>query len=432
MTVRYFIIKTSKAEYVSIYVRFLGHDRYDERTVTGLKIKKDQWSVKDQKVKPKSIVPQREFINNHLIHLKSHLYDAYNVTYNSKSYIKKNWLKDEVNKYFGRAKKDETYKIYFTDWVGKFIQDSHKRLKKDGNGTISLSTQKYYKTVYNKLIQYEKYKKIKLRFEDINLKFYEDIVFYLREDQKLNNNTIGGTINKIKLFCKQIELQGLPINIQYKEFKAPSNKTFDTYLNEDEINKIFHYDFSKQPSLDNARDLFIIGLWTGLRISDFMRLKDLNINEEFIEITTQKNDEPVIIPMHKQIKSILKKYNDDLPYKISDQKFNKHIKRICKIVGIDQKIKGSKMNSITKRKEVGIYHKYELIASHACRRSFASNLYGKLPNMVIMSITTHKTEAQFLKYIKITKQEHANTLKEFWAKQKEENKYESVTMKIVK
>jgi integrase len=66
------------------------------------------------------------------------------------------------------------------------------------------------------------------------------------------------------------------------------------------------------------------------------------------------------------------------------------------------------------RKEFGTYPKYELITSHSCRRSFASNLYGKLPNMTIMAITGHKTETQFLKYIKITSAENATKLKEHW------------------
>jgi hypothetical protein len=48
------------------------------------------------------------------------------------------------------------------------------------------------------------------------------------------------------------------------------------------------------------------------------------------------------------------------------------------LAGIDQIIKGNKMCSITKRVEFGMYPKYELIASHAMRRSFATNYFGKI------------------------------------------------------
>lgn len=74
---------------------------------------------------------------------------------------------------------------------------------------------------------------------------------------------------------------------------------------------------------------------------------------------------------------------------------------------------------------------YKLVSSHICRRSFASNLYGELPNMVIMAITGHQTEAQFLKYIKITPKENAKTLQDYWLKQNKKNKLKQVKMKKV-
>ena len=138
-----------------------------------------------------------------------------------------------------------------------------------------------------------------------------------------------------------------------------------------------------------------------------------------------------MIPMHPQVKEILEKRNG-FPERISDQKFNLYIKEVCEEAKINAMTEGSKINPKTKRKEKGLYPKYELVSSHICRRSFASNLYGKLPNLVIMGITGHQTEAQFLKYIKITPKENAKKLMEFWQKQQEENQFEKLNMKVVK
>ena len=135
--------------------------------------------------------------------------------------------------------------------------------------------------------------------------------------------------------------------------------------------------------------------------------------------------------MHPQVKAILEKHNG-FPRKISDQKFNLHIKDVCKEAGFTQMVEGSLINPKTKRKEKGVFPKYKLVSSHICRRSFASNLYGKIPNMTIMAITGHQTEAQFLKYIKITPKENAKKLQEFWLKQKEENNFEKLNMKVAK
>ena len=203
------------------------------------------------------------------------------------------------------------------------------------------------------------------------------------------------------------------------------NPAKDIYLTDTEINKIYNFDFSYSQRLQNAKDLFIIGLRTGLRISDFMYIKEINLKQGFIHIETKKTGQKVIIPLHQQIKEIYNR-RGGLPYAISHQKFNLYIKEICKLVGIDELTEGAIMNTQTKRKEQGIYPKYKLVSSHTCRRSFASNLYGKLPNRVIMDITGHKTETQFLKYIKITKEENAETLRKFWANEQKEQGYTNV------
>ena len=81
---------------------------------------------------------------------------------------------------------------------------------------------------------------------------------------------------------------------------------------------------------------------------------------------------------------------------------------------IETKVNGKK--KVIHRKVIGIYPKNELVSSHICRRSFATNLYGKLDTLTIMKITGHTTESQFLSYIKITPREYAERLKELWRK----------------
>ena len=52
--------------------------------------------------------------------------------------------------------------------------------------------------------------------------------------------------------------------------------------------------------------------------------------------------------------------------------------------------------------------KYELVTSHTGRRSFATNLYRRgIPSSQLMFLTGHKTEAAFMKYIKVSKVDNA-------------------------
>lgn len=432
MKVKFSIVK-GKSDVCSIYVRFWDSNRIDQRTRTGLSVNYKDWSEAREQVKNIATTENKDFINSKLRNLNNFLFDEYNVDYNTQQHISKDWLKDKVKKFFGRAELNELHKVYFVDWITKFIHECPNRLYQ--GEPIKKRTIQHYTTTKHKLENYENYFKTKIRFQDVGLAFYHNFLFYCRNIEKINNNTIGGYITNIKKWAKMIDIEGLPINPQYKssEFSTISNKTKDIYLNEDEINAVFNHNFSSSNRLDNVRDNFIFGLRTGLRISDFLTLKQFNLNGENIEIETQKTGQKVVIPMHRQIKAILDKNNGNLPRPISDAKFNEYVKEVCKEVGFTEMVEGAKMINkkddkdffpnveiVSKnkmRKEIGIYPKYELITSHTCRRSFASNLYGKLPNMTIMAITGHKTESQFLKYIKITPKENAEKLRELWDNQ---------------
>ena len=91
---------------------------------------------------------------------------------------------------------------------------------------------------------------------------------------------------------------------------------------------------------------------------------------------------------------------NDFPKKVSQVIFNKQIKSLCKMAGIDGLVSGFKNNPKTRRKEVVCAPKYEFITSHIMRRSFASNYYGKIETPLLMNITGHSKESTFLTYMR--------------------------------
>ncbi len=430
-TVNYLV--KGKKYYSNILLRFKDGRRFDLTTSTDIKIDPRHWSKARQKVKLIAGNASKDAINKHLDKLETFIINEFNLDNMEGVFIDIKWLKKKIAKYFNRPIDElEMDKVYFIAFVENFIQIAPSRIVKGKNKVVSEGTIKKYKTTLHKLNEYEKRYMTKVKFTDLNLTFYDKFIHLLNKEQNISMGTIGNYIKTIKTIAREAKLQGLPVHehINHPKFFGPSSKAISIYLKDTEINTIYNHNFSTNERLDNARDLFIIGLRTGLRVSDFLRLKQTNIKEGYFEIETKKTGQNVIIPMHPQVKATLKK-RDGFPHKISDQKFNLYIKEISKEVGLIQKVEGSKINSETKRKVQGMYPKHELVTSHICRRSFASNLYGKLPNMVIMAITGHQTEAQFLKYIKITPKENAQKLHEYWQKQQEENSHESLTMKIV-
>lgn len=426
-------LKSNKSDWASIYVRFKQGNQFDTEAITSLDCPVERWSESKQEVLSTKLLNYTE-VNKKLSEFKIYLKNEYEATKTVEQTILINnkWLKSKIDLFFNlqNIEQKEKEKIYFTDYIDAFILDSKTKRNRLGN-PIKPRTIQHYNTTLNKIKAFEKEKNVKIKINEIDLDFHNSFIEFLENKQHLNNNTIGGYLDDIKLFCNNAGKKGIQISNEVKstEFYSPTNKTNDIYLTEDEINKIYNCSFEFD-YLDNARDWFIIGLRTGLRISDFLCLSKDNVdNDGFINKTTLKTDYPVIIPIHEQVKAILEKRNGEFPRKISDQKFNEYIKIVSEKAGITEMVEGARIDKVTvegeKGKKANIhrkvkkkYPKFELVSSHICRRTFATNLYGKLDTLTIMKITGHSTEKQFLSYIKITPKEYAEKLKALWEKQK--------------
>lgn len=294
---------------------------------------------------------------------------------------------------------DNDQRIVF--YAKRFIENSH--------GTRKPATIKQLQNTLTKLEDYERIKRVKLTFDKIDLSLYNSLVAYCTTDLNLSINSIGNIIKNFKTIVHSAFEEGVHQNLIYRSryFKKPSEESEAIYLSEEELQRI-KMTIMPNRYLENVRDLFLLACYTGVRSQDYDKLnKDSLINNgKMLKIRTEKTDEEVIIPLHPVAKSILEKYSGT-PRVISNQKFNEYIKDVCRIVGLTEKTtitrtSGGKKIRITKPK-------HDFVSSHTARRSFATNAYkAGLPTLAIMAITGHRTEKVFLKYVKVTKEEHAN------------------------
>lgn len=357
--------------------------------------------------------------------MKDFIINEFNESYSVGETIDKVWLDETVRKFNKQLNDGEAnYKVYFVEFVKKYIEDSKERINIDTGRVISHKTIQKYQTTLTRLEEFEEKKGRRLRHKDINLDFHGAFVSFLKIDHNYGNSSIAKYLSQIKTFCRKAEVKGYPVSPEYKsrEFTFRRQKPLDPYLNEKEIDAICKLEI-EDSELDKIRDLFIIGLYTGLRVSDLKDLERLSIvGDNIIIASTQKNTKPAIIPIHHYVRTVLNKRNGNLPqFSITPQsleiKFNQKIKEICKNAGISELILGDKKNRETNRNVRGLYPKYQLVSSHICRRSFVTNHYGKIPNQAIMAITTHASEKQLLDYVKISKDDHIETVRELWKKE---------------
>ena len=264
---------------------------------------------------------------------------------------------------------------------------------------------KKFNVIKHKLQKLEKFRKKQILILDINNDFKNEFVSYCK-NELYSQNTIQRELAIIKTFCIHARFLGLETHYQLDSLRLDKAKVEKIYLTFEELSRIEEINSDELTvSLDNAKDWLIISCYSGQRISDFMRFTENQIRIEegkhFLEFTQMKTSKLTTIPIHAKILEILKKRNGKFPYRISDQKYNDYIKEVCKLAGIDEIVKGSKMLETEKgnRKQGGLYKKYELVTSHIGRRSFATNFYGKVPTTHLINITNHSSEAMFLNYI---------------------------------
>jgi integrase len=410
----------SKKNPSNLNIRFYHGKDIDCNAPSNLLIDPKLWSNKMQSLKPAVDSNIKKKYLNKIKTIKEHVLMSFNEDFFEGKSINSNWLKEKIRELQKRPSDNNDYSIYFCAYIQKYIDDSETRINLKTGKKISPATISKYKATKKKLEAFEELNKTKLRLVDIDLKFHKAFTTHLKLKGNYANSLIRKNVSQIKSFIREAKIEGFKTNpeIESSKFTFKANEAIDTYLNVDEINKLFNLDLSNNPKLDNVRDLFIIGLWTGLRISDLKRIHDFHFSDNRIIISgTEKTDDTAEIPIHPQVQAILKKQNNTLPRVISDQKFNLYVKELCEEAGFKEKILGSLLNKDTKRKEKGYFEKYKLISSHTCRRSFATNHYGKIDDKTIMAITTHRSHAQFLSYVKTTQKEHLDKLEEYWLEQ---------------
>jgi integrase len=435
MAIFKYFIKVSvvnKNKPANIRIRFFRGKTFNCYAQSGKSILPDYWNYEKEEARKVAKFAEGEQLNKDLKKLKNFIEGEENKVWD-KSTLNTDWLKTTIDKFYYPEKYEEK-KLTLFEFIEKFIQDSKSRLNENTGQNISRSTLLKYGTCYNYLKSFSKQQKRKIDFKDIDLDFYNDFVKFLKEREKvtklkngeikrekgLATNTIGKQIAVLKVFINAaIDADITNITAHNKKrFKILSEETDSIYLNEDELKKLYELDLTSNPKLDKVRDLFLVGCWTGCRFSDVKQITPEKIQDGFIKLEQIKTQNEVLIPLHPVVISVLEKYGNNLPRVITNQRMNEYLKVIGRLAEFNSPF--FKTSTIGGIKRTTKYKKWELLSTHTARRSFATNLYkGDFPTISIMQITGHKTEKAFLKYIKVTSDEHAKKLREFWQKKGE-------------
>lgn len=387
------------------------------------------WDSAKQRVKSNKTTTQdgQYSLNDLLDNLERTLLKAYNESLAGGIPAVKT-LKARLDAFMDQNKgEDRPADPKFFELFDRFISGEIKNKGKDK----SSHTLQNYAATKGHLKKFEEKTRFGVSFDNINLDFFYKYVDFLKKTLALGANTIAKDINVLKTVLRRAVKLKYTTNIAWQddEFVYAGEDTDAVYLTEREIIALYRHDFSTNKRLEQVRDLFVFGCFTGLRFSDYANIRPENIvdidGDLFIKLSTQKTKELVIIPCNPIVLEIFEKYKDNpnrLPKTISNQKFNEYLKGnskrkgeyekgVCQLAGLSEKGRLSTDPAL---------ELWQCISSHTARRSFATNYYlSGFPTIDLMKITGHKTEKAFLRYIRVTKLDTARRLgehiKKAWA-----------------
>ena len=391
----YLLIQSKKSPAV-IYIRLRDGRTLDIKAKTNFHIDPINWDDAEQRPTKKALKDiDIANLDTDLSTLKNDLLKEYNRSKGNKV-IDAQWLKDFINP----PQEQEKHPDKLVDYIDTFIE-----FKK---ADVKSSTVTKCNVIKHLLMRYEKETKTTLYIRDIDAKFKMDFEKYCIKVGYAPNTT-ARNIRFIKTFCRHAKANGVETHYQLDSIKAKYHKVENIYLDEKEIAAIEKIETKKlTEGLETAREWLLISCYCGQRVSHFLRFDKSMIRYEknkagelkpLIEFTQVKTEKIMTIPLHKKIIEIMKKYDGNFPRKISDQKYNEHIKKVCEAAEINQPTHGTLFDHKLKTKVTKDYPKHLMVSSHIGRRSFASNNYGKIPTSFLMYITGHTTEAMFLTYI---------------------------------
>lgn len=402
-------------------------------STAGYSISPEKWNANKQRVKngcsnsreiPSSTINKRlQKITAHFIEYES----------NATERPTTDDLKKELAKITGKQERisTSTAEPSITQYYAEFIREE-SRLNQWASGTLEplIATRKHIE-------QIGKYKV----FNDFNENGLAYFIDFLRKKCRMGENTIQKHFANLRWFLNWAIRKGYCTEDAIKRYR-PKFKILEKpviFLTKDELIRLYKYEIPENGTkvklvdlngeeyekevrdagaLAKTRDLFCFCAFTSLRYSDMAKLKRTDIVGNYIYVTTQKTNDRLPIDLNEYSRAILDRYKDckfphdlALPV-ISNQKMNDYIKELGELCGFNEPI--TRVSFRAGNKVTEIQPKYELLGTHAARRTFICIMLSMgVSPQIVMKWTGHSDYKAMKPYIDIAETAKAEAMNMF-------------------
>lgn len=174
--------------------------------------------------------------------------------------------------------------------------------------------------------------------------------------------------------------------------KAKEDRPVRTYLTMDELNDLERVS-TRNPNEQFVLYSFLVGAYTGMRVSDLRKVSRENIQNGFLHYVSIKTGVHSTVPCSERVAGYIEwlRENDSAMMLCT---YNLIIRRLCERAGINGKVK------IRHGGRDSVKRKYECVSSHTARISFVTNLsLLNVPIIDISRMSGHTNVAMTERYI---------------------------------
>lgn len=452
----------SDEDEVTILVRLFVDNKIINLS-SGIKVKYGNWNPNWKETRKRNPIRDKEpnHIEKNLI-LKTKLKEVSDIVFEIESHgslptgdlIKTHLRTDKIHKR-KKSLSDVHFIILLEKYMNWITSEEYKILTQNTDSYIR-SVVGSIKDLIRFSIVYEHRESIQLTTEDINTTFVTGLIKFC-DKRGLQPSTIKKRLKVLVSFSKWVKDKvGIVFSIPIPKKIFTDIEKDIIYLKRDEVSEIYkfnkfdysdenhltyknkgvlHYMKSITPkrkkdhtivtSYEVYKDMLLFLCGTGMRFGDLVNLrvddKEFDSKDRMkgeIKYQSEKTKKITRVPLNRLTMNIFNKYSngkgkEDYLFprtnkgnSISGTKFNKHIKEICKEIGLNRGVKSPQYNldkTIVKGTEISV-ELYEKVSSHIGRKTYIrEQIESGTPPRVIMSMTGHKSQKVFDGYYNILK-----------------------------
>lgn len=214
----------------------------------------------------------------------------------------------------------------FLQWATYEIEDRYTANR------IALQTRKNSLSNVNKIKLWRE----EIKFSELNNELMKDLQAWLKNNQGMKINSVGGILKTVKVYARAAYEQGMAIDIDsISKFRLPKAKGRIIYLKTEELTRMHHYYLSEEiiPSHKRILGQFLFATMTGIRFSDIERVEWKNIDDDCLDFEPYKTrniEKRVRIPMTESAFSLIQNEKGKLFDTMAMQPTNRILKDIAK------------------------------------------------------------------------------------------------------